>query len=108
MNNSRTPMHNDLEANKSKGFVTQQTIIQVGSILSPDTKFNEKIYDNQNFLLNNNKLCGCFSLKSGRSNNIYMHFFFNDTGETNMMSKFRYLKFLETFTKGNLSVDIRA
>ena len=31
-----------------------------------------------------------------------------DTGETKMMSKFSSLGFLETFTKGNLSVDIRA
>ena len=34
--------------------------------------------------------------------------FSTDTGETKMMSKFSSLKFLETFTKGNLSVDIRA
>ena len=39
-----------------------------------------------------------------------MHYicFSTDTGETKMMSKFRSLRFLETFTKGNLSVDICA
>ena len=42
-------------------------------------------------------------------NIIYMHSicFPTDTGEMNMISKLRYLKCLETFTKGNLSVDIR-
>ena len=34
--------------------------------------------------------------------------FFTDTVETNMISKFKFLKILEAFTKGNLSVDIRA
>ena len=35
-------------------------------------------------------------------------FFFTDTGETKMMRNFSPLKFLETFKKVNLSVDIRA
>ena len=34
--------------------------------------------------------------------------FYSDTGGTKMMRKFSSLKILETFTKGNLSVDIRA
>ena len=34
--------------------------------------------------------------------------FSTDTGETKMMRKFRYLKILNTFTKCNLSMDIRA
>ena len=34
--------------------------------------------------------------------------FSTDTGETKMMSKFSSLNVLETFTKGNLSVDIGA
>ena len=34
-------------------------------------------------------------------------FFFTDTAETNMMSKFSPLKFLEKFIKGNIPVDIR-
>ena len=34
--------------------------------------------------------------------------FFTDTGETYMMSKFSSLELLEAFTKGNLSLDIRA
>ena len=35
-------------------------------------------------------------------------YFSNVTGETKMMSKLSSLEFLETFTKGNLSVDIHA
>ena len=34
--------------------------------------------------------------------------FSTGTGETKMVVKFSSLKFLETFTKGNLSVDIHA
>ena len=34
--------------------------------------------------------------------------FYTDTGEKKIMIKFRSFKILETFTKGNLSVDIRA
>ena len=39
-----------------------------------------------------------------------MHYIFlsTDTGETKIMSKFRYLKILETLKKGNLSVEICA
>ena len=64
----------------------------------------------QNVLLNSNKLCGCFSLKSSRSNiiSIYYIYFSADTNETKMMRKFSSLNFLETFTEGNLSLDIHA
>ena len=34
--------------------------------------------------------------------------FFIDTGKTKMTSKFRSLKYLETFTKVKLSVNLRA
>ena len=110
MNHSLIPMCNDLESKESKVFVIQHSRIQVGRILLLDKKCIGKFCDSHNFLLNSNKSCGCFSLKSSRSNIIYMHsiYFSIDTGETKMMSKFRSLRFLETFTKGNLSVDIRA
>ena len=110
MNHSPFFMHNNLEANESKCFVNQHIRIQVGRILLLDTKFSGKLYDRQNFLLNSNKLCGCFSLKPRRSNIISMHSicFSTDTGETKMMSKFISLKVLDIFTKGNLSVDIHA
>ena len=44
MNCSPIPMHNDLEANKLKGFFIQHSKIQVGHILLPDTKCNGKLY----------------------------------------------------------------
>ena len=49
-------------------------------------------------------------MKSSRSNIISMHSicFPTETGETKMMRKFSSLKFLDTLTKVNLSVDIRA
>ena len=69
-----------------------------------------KICDRQNFLLNGNKFCGFFSLKSSRSNIISMHSicFSTETSETKMMSKFLFLKKLETLKKGNLSENIHA
>ena len=108
MNHSPIPMRNDLKSHKLKGFVIQHSRIQVGSILFIDTKRSGKLCDCQNVLLNSNKSCGCFSLKPIRSNIIYMHSicFSTDTGEMKMMSRFRSLKVLETFTKCNLSVDI--
>ena len=109
MNHSPIPMRNNLEANESKGFVIQHSIIQVGRVLFLDKKCSGKFCDPQNVLLNKNKLCGCFSLKSSCSNIISMHSicFYSETGETNMMRKFSSLEYLKTFTKGNLSVDIR-
>ena len=103
-------MRNDLDTKKRKGFVIEHSIIQVGRVLLLDTKFSGKFCDRQSVLLNNNKLCGCFSLKPSPSNIISMRSicFSTGTGETNMMSKFSSLKILETFTEGNLSVDIRA
>ena len=49
-------------------------------------------------------------LKSSHSNFIFMHSicFSTEIGETKMTRKFRSLKFLEIFTKGNFSVDIHA
>ena len=108
INHSPIPMHSNLEAKKSKGFVIQHSRIQVGRILLLDTKCSGKFCDRQNVLLNRNKLCGCFSLKSSRSNIISIHFFFINTREIKMMSKFISLKVLDIFTKGNLSVDIHA
>ena len=110
MNHSLIPMRNDLEANESKGFVIQHSRIQVRRILFLDTKCNGKFFDRQNVLIYSNKSCGCFSLKPSRSNIISMRsiFFPTDTGDSNMMRKFSSLKILEIFTKGNLSVDIRA
>ena len=77
MNHSPVTMHNDLEENKLKGFVIQHIRIQVGRILLLDTKCSGKLCDCQNVLLNRNKLCGCFILKSGCSNNISMHSIFS-------------------------------
>ena len=110
MNHSPIPMRNDLEANESKGFAIQHRRIRVGCILLLDTEFSEKFCDIHNVILNNNKLCVCFSLKSSRSDIIYMHSicFSTETVETKTMRKFRSLKVLEKYTKGNLSVDICA
>ena len=110
MNHSPIPMRNDLLANESKGFFIQESRIQVGRILFLDTKCSWKFYYSQNFLLNRNKLCGCFILKSNRSNIISMNSICvsTDSDEINMMRKFRSLNVLDTFKKGNLSVDIRA
>ena len=109
MNHSLISTSNNLEENKSIFFIIQHSIIQVRCILSLDTKFSGKSCDRQNVLLNSNKSYGCFSLKSSRSNIISMHYicFSADTGEMNIISELRSLKFLEKFTKGNLSVDIR-
>ena len=110
MNHSPIPMYNNLQAKKLKFFVVQHSKIQVGRILFLDTKCSEKLCDHQNVLLNNNKSCGCFRLKSSRSNLIYMHSicFSTEIGETKTMRKFSSLKFLDTFVKGNLSMYIRA
>ena len=90
-------------------FVIKHSRFQVGSIIFRDTKCSGKFCNCQNVLLNSNKSCGCFSLKSSCYNIISLHsIFFVDTGEMKMMSKFSSLNFLETFTKGDLSVDIRA
>ena len=103
-------MHNDLEANESKVFVIQHSIIQVKRILFTDTKCSQKSCDRQNHLLNNNKLCGRFIMKSSFSNIISMHSigFYTDTGEKKMMRKFISLKILETLKRGNLSVHTHA
>ena len=45
---------------------------------------------------------------SKNSKELHSICFSTDTGETKMMSKFSSLKFLETFTKSNLSVEICA
>ena len=102
INHSPIPMRNDLEANKSEGFVIQHSRIQVGSILFLDTKYSGKFCDRQNVLMNSNKSCGCFSLKSSCYNIIYMHsiFFPTDTSETNMMRKFSSLDFWRHPQKG--------
>ena len=103
-------MCNDLKAKQLKYFVIQNSELQVGRILFLDTKYSGKLCDRQNFVHNNNKLCGYFRLKSSRSNLIYMHyiFFSTDTGKTKTMRKFSSLKILDTFAKGNLSMYIRA
>ena len=69
-----------------------------------------KLYDSQNILLNRNKSRECFSFKLSHYNIISMHSicFYTGTGETNMMRKFIPFEFLQTFTKGDLSVDIHA
>ena len=110
MNHSPVTMHNDLEEKQLKGFFIQRIRIHVWRILFLDTKCSGGLYDCQNVLLNRNKSYECFTLKSGCSNNISMHsiYFSTDTGETKMMRKFRSLQILDTFTKGNLSVDICA
>ena len=110
INQSLISMHNDLKANESKGFFIQHSRIQVGRIPFLDTKCSGKFCDCQNFLHNSNKSCECFILETSLSNIIFMHSicFSTETGETKLMSKFSYLEFLETFTKGNLSVYIRA
>ena len=91
------PMRNNLEANKSKGFAIQHSRIQVGRILFLGTQCSWKLCYHQNFLLNSNKLCGRFSLKSSRYNIISMHFicFSADTGEMKMMIKFSSLKMMD-------------
>ena len=73
MDHSPIPMRNHIEENESKGFVIQHSRIQVGHILLLDTKCSGKSCDSQNVLLNSNKPCGCFILKSSRSNIISMH-----------------------------------
>ena len=73
MNHSPIPMENDLEANESKGVVIQHNSIQVECIPLLDKKYSEKFCDRKNVLLNRNKLCGCFSLKSRRYNIISMY-----------------------------------
>ena len=95
MNQSPIPMQNDLKANTLKGFFIQHSRIQVGRILFLDTKSSEKLYYFQNILLNNNKPCGCFSLRPSRSNIIYMQYIFfpTDIGETKTMRKFSSLHF---------------
>ena len=103
-------MCNKLKANESKGFVIQHSRIQVERIIFLDTRCSGKFCDCQNVLLNSNKLCGLSSLISSRSNIISMHSicFSTDTGKTKTMSEFSSLKFLETSTKRNLSVEICA
>ena len=110
MKQSPIPMRKNLKSNEPKGFVIQHSRIQVGRILFFNTKLSEKLCDYQNVLLNSNKLCGYFSLKSSRYNIISMHYIYvsTDTGEMKTMRKFSSLKILEIFTKGNLSVEIRA
>ena len=108
MIHSTIPMRNNLEETESKGFVIKNSRIKVGRILFLDTKCSGKFCDCQDVLLNINKLCGCFSLKSSRSKIISIHsiFFTTGTSETKMICKFISLKLLETFSKGNLLVDI--
>ena len=60
MNHSPIPMRNNLEANKSKGFVIQHNRIQFGRIVFLDKKYSGKLCDRQTFQLNSNKMCGYF------------------------------------------------
>jgi hypothetical protein len=106
------PMCTDLDANESKAFVITQSTIAVGRIVFLDSACSGKFCDRQNIELTRfkGKSCGCFSLKSSRSNIISVHSitFTTSTGEKKMMSKFSSLKFMELYTKGKLSIDIRA
>ena len=101
-------MRIDLEANEFKRFFIQHSKIQGGRILFLDKKFNGKLCDPQNDQLNSNKLCGYFSLKPGHSNIISMHSFFFHWHQWNKDDdQIKLFEFSGTFTKGNLSLDIR-
>ena len=106
------PMCSDLEANESKAFVIPRSTISVGRIIFLDSMCSGKFCDRQNTELTKfkGKSCGCFSLKSSRSNIISVHSitFTTSTGERKMMTKFSSLKFMELYTKGKLSIDVRA
>ena len=45
LNHSTIPMRDDLEANETKAFVAQHSIIQVGNILFIDTRCSGKVCD---------------------------------------------------------------
>ena len=111
MSHTHVPMSH-LEANESKAFVISQSRIGVGRIVFLDSACSGKFCDRQNSETTRSKgrSCGCFSLKSSRSNIISVHSitFTTNTGETKMMPKFSSLKFMELYTKGKLSIDMRA
>lgn len=102
----------DLEALESKAFVINRSIVSVGRTVFLDSPCSGKFCDRQNIETTRfkSKSCGCFSLKSSRSNIISVHSitFTTSSGERKMMPKFSSLRFMELFTKGKLSIDVRA
>jgi hypothetical protein len=106
------PMRDDLGANESKGFAITNSRISVGRTVFLDTLCSGKFCDRQNLenTIGNGRSCGCYSLKSGRNKIVSVHSlcFTDGNGEMKMMTKFSSLKFMEMFSKGNISKDFRA
>mmetsp|Transcript_22253 Transcript_22253/g.27288 ORF Transcript_22253/g.27288 Transcript_22253/m.27288 type:complete len:441 (+) Transcript_22253:151-1473(+) len=106
------PMCSDLAANETKAFVITDSSIEITHVVFLDSKCSGKFCDRQNIEITHskNRNCGCFSMKSSFSNIISVHsiVFTTKTGERKLMTKFSSLKFMELYTKGKLSIDVRA
>ncbi len=101
-----------LKANETKAFVYCGSDIICRFVTFMDSPCSGRFCDRQNIeaIMSKGKSCGCFSHKSNRSNIISVHqiVYTDFSDKIELMKNFSSLQFMEMYTKGKLSIDVRA